>query len=204
MIMGRYVVGITGSSGLVYGVRLTQVLSELKHEVFVIVSDEAKLVANYECLDGDRLNNVLSKYAEKVFSEYDFTSPLASSSFPIDGVVIAPCSLKSLAEIANSLQSTLIVRSALNALRLKRKVVLLIRDTPLSTLDLINMLKASIAGAVIMPASPGFYNNPSSLRDLVDFIIGKILDVLEIPNNLYRRWSGGVGSTRSNLCDQFF
>ncbi|PUA33329.1 MAG: hypothetical protein B7O98_02555 [Zestosphaera tikiterensis] len=203
--MGRYVVGITGSSGLIYGVRLTQVLSELKHEVYVIVSDEAKLVADYECLNRDKLNEVLSRYAKKVFSEHDFTSPLASSSFLIDGVVVAPCSLKSLAEIANSIQSTLIVRSTLNALRLKRKVVLLVRDTPLSTLDLINMLKASIAGAVIMPASPGFYSEPSSMKDLIDFIVGKILDVLEIPNDLYRRWSDrNAAPTRSNLCDQFF
>lgn len=120
-------------------------------------------------------------------------------------MVIAPCSLKTLASIANSYQSDLLTRTASNFLRLRKPLVLLIRETPLSTIDIINMLKASVAGSIIVPAAPAFYTIPKDVKDFVDYVVGKVLDVVGIENNLYPRWSGDLRPTQgTRLCDQFF
>ncbi|MEM2020651.1 MAG: UbiX family flavin prenyltransferase [Zestosphaera sp.] len=202
--MGRFVVGITGSSGIVYGLRLVEVLSSSGHEVHVVVSEEAKVVSESECLSWDRLLGLLKRFTNYVYGEYDFTSPIASSSYVIDGVVVMPCSLKTLGEVANSIQSTLVSRATLNSLRLRRPVILVTRETPLSTLDIINMLKASLSGGVVMPASPAFYTEPQTLEELIDFMVGKVLDVLGIENKLYRRWEGMRTTQGRNLCDRLY
>ena len=189
---------------MIYGIRLAELLNSLGHEVYTIISDGAFEVADAECLGRERLLEVLKKFSKEVFAEKDFTAPLASSSFLIDAVVIAPCSLKTLSDVANSRQDSLVSRVAGNALRLRKTVVLLIRDTPLSTIDVLNMLKASLAGAVIMPASPGFYSIPRDVRDMIDFLCGKILDVLGIDNDLYRRWGSRKITPRNSLCDRLY
>ncbi len=199
----RIVLALTGASGIIYGVRLAEHLSNAGVELYSIVTDSALKVANSEYLSSDKLIGVLRKYSKAVYSENDFMSPLASSSFIVDAVVVAPCSLKTLSDIANSRQDTLVSRVAGIALRTRKKLILLIRETPLSTIDIMNMLKASISGAVIMPASPAFYGHPESLVDLIDFICGKIMDLLGIENDIYVRW--GDKLTRGNsLCDQLF
>ncbi len=202
--MSRFVVGITGSSGIIYGLRLVEVLSSSGHEVHVVLSDEAKLVSADECLSEAELISLLRRIASSVYGEYDFTAPVASSSYLVDGTVVIPCTLKTLGEIANSIPSTLISRAALNSLRLRRSLVVVVRETPLSTLDLINMLKVSLSGGVVMPASPAFYTKPQSIQDLVDFIVGKVLDVLGLENNLYRRWEGLKPTQETSLCARFY
>ena len=199
----KVVLGVTGASGVIYGLALAHALKDLVQPPYCIISDSALKVASYECESSEKFLKALSRNCLKVYREDEMTSLLASSSFLIDAGVIAPCSLKTLSDIANSRQDTLISRASGNLLRLRKKLVLLVRETPLSTLDIANMLKASLAGAIVMPASPAFYHKPKGIEDLVNFVVGKILDVLEIPNNLYLRW-GNSSTTQGNpLCDQF-
>lgn len=202
--MSRFVVSITGSSGVIYGLRLVEVLSNLGHEVHVVLSEEAKIVSVNECLNEDMLLKLLNKFTKFVYGEHDFTAPIASSSFLVEGAVVMPCSLKTLGEVANSIQSTLITRATLNSLRLKRPTVLVLRETPLSTLDILNMLKVSLSGGIVMPASPAFYTEPQTIEDLIDFMVGKVLDVLNIENKLYRRWDGLKATRGTSLCARFY
>lgn len=205
--MGKYVriaVCLTGASGIIYGLKLIDELWKRNFEVYAVISRNALLVSESECFNESKLLDFISVRTTEKYMDSDITSPLASSSFILDAVVIAPCSLKTLSDISSSRQSNLISRVACNALRLRRKVILLIRETPLSTIDIVNMLKASIAGAIVMPASPAFYGNVTTLNDAVDFIVGKILDVLGIENDLYARWGGTRTNQQKTLCDLLF
>ena len=188
----RVVVAITGASGIIYATKLINYLKGREDvEVSVVVSKEALIVAKHEpCWEFRPCNllELLDSWKVEYYMEDNLLSPLASSSNAPDATVVVPCSMKSLSAIANSFQDNLIIRVALSALRLRKPLVLVVRETPLSTLDILNMLKASLAGATILPASPAFYINPQNLDDLVNFVVGKILDVLGIPHNLYRRW----------------
>ena len=199
----RVVLGLTGASGIIYGLRLAEHLKNHGVELHTVVSEGALQVSAVECLDHEELLNFLKEVSFKVYRDDDFYSPVASSSFPIDAVVVAPCTLRTLSDIATSRQDTLISRAAGNALRMGRKVVLLMRETPLSVIDIENMLKASLAGAVIMPASPPFYGAPENIIDLVDNICGKILDILGIENDIYARWGGKV-TPATTLCGRLY
>ncbi len=198
----RVAVIITGASGIIYGVRLVDVLASMNHEVYVVLTKPALTVIKHECLCTDNLIKYLKGRSKEVFFDEDLSSPLSSSSFILDVVFVAPCSLRTLSDIANSRQDNLATRVACNALRLRRKLVLLIRETPLSTLDIYNMLKASIAGAIILPACPAFYTCHSSVEEIIDFIVGKALDAAGISNDLYKRWSGSTPGTP--LCARLF
>lgn len=198
----RVAVVITGASGIVYGVRLVDVLASMNHEVYVILTKPALTVIRHECLCTDGLIKYLKGRSKGVFFDKDLSSPLSSSSFILDVVFVAPCSLRTLSDIANSRQDNLATRVACNALRLRRKLVLLIRETPLSTIDIYNMLKASIAGAIILPACPAFYAHHNSVEEIIDFVVGKALDAAGISNDLYDRWSGSTPGTP--LCARLF
>ena len=181
------VVGITGASGIVYGVRLLETLPGRKT---VIVSDEAARIAEVELHMSTR--DIASK-ADAHFENNDLFSPLASGSVKFDSMAIAPCSTSTMSKIACGIADNLVTRVASVALKEKRKLVMLIRETPLSSIHLGNMERLANAGAVIMPACPAFYPEPKTVEELVDFVVGRVLDELGIGNDLYRRWSGKPG-----------
>ncbi len=185
------VVGITGASGVVYGVRL---LEELPSTKTVIVSEDALKIAKLE-LGMSRKD--IDALADRHYANDDMFSPLASGSVKFDSFAIAPCSTSTMSKIACGISDNLITRVASVALKERRKLVLLLRETPLSTIHLSNMEVLSRAGAVIMPASPAFYPRPTTVDDTVDFIVGRVMDELGLDNDLYARWVGKAPSTRS-------
>jgi len=139
----------------------------------------------------------IHRLAEAHYSNDDMYSPLASGSVRFDSFVIAPCSTSTMSKIAAGIADNLITRVASVALKERRKLVLLLRETPLSTIHLSNMERLSQAGAIIMPASPAFYPRPRSVDEMVDFVVGRVLDELGVDNDLYARWKGVMPSTRS-------
>ncbi|MDI9645018.1 MAG: UbiX family flavin prenyltransferase [Candidatus Verstraetearchaeota archaeon] len=180
----RVVVGITGATGTVYGCRLLEELNERNIETTIIVSKVALEILRMENGLGRK---DLERFGE-VYDSTDMMAPTASGSCKFDSLVVSPCSMKTLAEIANGVSSSLIARTADVALKERRKVILVTRETPLSMIHLKNMLRVTSAGGIVMPASPGFYHNPKTIGELVDYIIGKVLDQLGIENDLFKRW----------------
>lgn len=178
------VVGITGASGTIYGMRLLQ---KLQGKTAVIVSSDAAKIAKFEL---GLSKNVIEAMADTHYDNDDMLSPLASGSFRFDAMVIAPCSTSTMSKIACGIADNLTTRVASVALKERRRLILLIRETPLSSVHLSNMERLSLAGATIMPASPAFYPMPKSVDDLVNFVVGRVLDELGMDNDLYRRWSG--------------
>lgn len=181
----RLVVAITGASGVVYGKRLLEVLKE-KNEVHLIISKVSERLIEYEL---ETTKKELEKLASHVYAEDDFCAPLASGSFVTDGMIIIPCSMKTLAGIAHGYSENLILRAADITLKEKRKLILVPRETPLSSVHLRNLLDLSMQGVVIIPAMPAFYYRPKTIEDIIDFIVGKVLDSLGLNHELYKRWS---------------
>jgi len=181
------VIAITGASGVIYGKRLLEVLKDLGEETALIVTDPAKIILYYEL-------GVKEEDIKMLASEYylpkDLTSSINSGSFKFESMVIVPCTMKTLSAIANGYANNAVTRSADVTLKERRKLVIVPRETPLRSVHLENMLKVSKEGGIILPAMPGFYHKPKSNNELVDFIVGKILDVLGIDNNMFERWTG--------------
>ena len=181
MIEMRILLAITGASGLVYGRRLAEVLKADKTvSLSIVISKGARMVAEKEGTDLPKAD----------YKEDDFSCPHASGSNPPDAMVVAPCSLKTLGEISNGVGSSLITRAAEVALKERKKLVLVVRETPYSLITIRNMETVTLAGAVVLPASPGFYGKPESVDDMIDFVVARILDQLGISNELSRRWKG--------------
>ncbi len=189
----RLVVGVSGASGMPYALRFLQSIPE-EYEIHLIVSSAAKKIFKSETgkdLEKESLPSLFPKtQAAKItlFSNDDHFAPVASGSFHTDGMVIIPCSMKTLSGVANGYAQSLIERAADVTLKEKRKLVLVVRETPLNTIHLKNMLQAAEAGAVILPASPGFYAKPQSLEDIIDFIAARTLEALHIPQTLFHGW----------------
>jgi len=178
----KIVVAVTGASGVVIAERLLENLKE--HETHIIISETAKKVIVYE-LGSEKKLKKLSKF---FYDENDLEAKLASSSFILDAMVIVPCSMKTLAAIANGFSQNLITRCAENFLKCNRKLIIVPRDTPLSLPAIENMRKVKIAGAVVLPANVAYYHKPKTIDDITNFLAGKILDVLNINHKLYKRW----------------
>ncbi|MDD3421061.1 MAG: UbiX family flavin prenyltransferase [Methanocellales archaeon] len=179
------VVGISGASGVQYGVRLLEVLRN-RAETHLIISESAQLIlkieTEYELEDVIRL-------ASHVHAPDDLTAVIASGSYRFDAAVIAPCSMKTLGSIANGISSTLITRIGDICLKEGRKLILVPRETPLSLVHMENMVKVKRAGAIVMPACPSFYSKPKTTSDIIDVIVGRILDLLGMENDLSGRWN---------------
>ncbi len=184
------IVAITGASGVAYGLRILEVLSELGKGTGLIVTRAASSILKYEM--GFELDDIKG-LADHYFDAYDLTSPISSGSYTFEAMVIAPCTMKTLAAIANGYTDNALTRAADVSLKEKRKLVIVPRETPLRTVHIENMLKVSREGGIILPAMPAFYHKPKGINDMVDFIVGKVLDVLEIKNDLFKRWEGGEG-----------
>lgn len=183
--MKRVLVGITGASGSVYGVRLLQELQKKEVTVHLILSDTAKQIIPYET--NETVESV-SDLADEVYANDDLFAGPASGSFQIDAMIIVPCSMKTLAAISNGYADRLITRAASVMLKENKPLVVVPRETPLDLAGLQNMLQVHQAGGIILPAAPGFYHDPKTISDLVDFIVGKILDQLSISHELFKRW----------------
>jgi 4-hydroxy-3-polyprenylbenzoate decarboxylase len=181
----RILLSIGGASGSIYGIRLLEELINSDVETHLIVSDVAKKIIEYET---NYKYEDLKKKANFTYEINDLFAPLASGSYKIDGMIIAPCSMKTLSAIANGYGDTLSSRAASCCLKEGHKLVLVIRETPLDLPGIKNMQTAKQAGAVILPAMPGFYHKPKKIEDLIDFIVGKILDQFNIAHTLFNRW----------------
>jgi len=176
---------MTGASGSVYAVRLLEELRKAKHTVYLIVSESAKEILPFET--GKTVED-LNFHVDKTYDNTDLFAGPASGSFPLDAMMVVPCSLKTLSAIANGYGDTLITRAATCRLKEEKSLILVPRETPLDLPALRNMVHAKEAGATILPAMPGFYHKPKKMDDVVDFIVGKILDQLDIKHSLYKRW----------------
>ncbi|MBE6510015.1 MAG: UbiX family flavin prenyltransferase [Methanobrevibacter sp.] len=179
------VVAITGASGVIYGIRLLEALKELKIENSLIISDAAKTVIESET---DFEIEDIVKLADKYYEFNDLTASINSGSFKFESLAIVPCSMKTLSSIANGYGDNTITRVADVSLKERRCTVIVPRETPLRTAHIKNMLTLSQEGAIILPAMPGFYSNHDTVDDQIDFVVGKILDSLNIENNLFKRW----------------
>ncbi|MDR0621734.1 MAG: UbiX family flavin prenyltransferase [Deltaproteobacteria bacterium] len=183
----RIAVGITGGSGAIYGLALLKALAALGHESHLVVSEMGAKVMLHEC--GVGLED-LRGYAHKAYENGDLAASLASGSYPIDGMAIVPCSMKTLSLIASGASNSLLARAADVAIKERRTLVVVPREMPFSPIHLENMLKLSRLGVIALPPCPAFYHHPQDLSDLVMFVVGKILDQLRIEHNLYQRWQG--------------
>jgi flavin prenyltransferase len=187
--------GITGASGAPYAARLLSALSQAGAEVGVCVSESGIKVIATELYRDDTLSReqVLERFLEglegvSLYAERDYSSPYASGSAKVDGYVICPCSMATAGTIAAGAMANLVHRAASVALKEERKLVLVPRETPLSTIHLENLLRLRNAGATILFAAPGFYNAPETIDDLIEFVVGRCLDQLGIENKLTKRW----------------
>jgi len=184
----RIVIGISGASGVIYGVRMLSLLKETDYETHLIISDTGKI--NIRIETGHTPDQVASM-ADFIHDDKDLTAPLASGSFLTEGMVVVPCTIKTLSAIANSYDSNLMVRAADVTLKEKRKLVLVVRETPLHKGHLRLMTLAADMGAHILPPIPSFYHRPKTIDDIIHQTIGKVFDYLGIPHQLFQRWGEG-------------
>lgn len=184
----RIVIAITGASGSIYGVRLLEALSEEPDvETHLVVSKAGFLNVSVE-LDMDRAQ--LEALADVVHSDRDIAASVASGSFRTEGMIVAPCSMKSLAAIATGVADTLVTRAADVAFKERRRVVLLVRETPLHLVHLRNMTTVTELGGIVFPPVPAFYANLDSIEAMVDQTVGRVLDLFDIDSPKLRRWTG--------------
>ena len=186
--MGEVVIGISGASGAIYGKRLAEVLSDMGKTVRLVVTDSGKITLKHEC---DTTPEAVAQATNAILEDAkNVGAKSASGSAKIDAVVICPCSGTTIGKLAAGIGDNLATRSAIVAMKERRKLILVPREAPYATVHLENMAKLSGWGAIVIPASPGFYNLPKTMDDLIDFVVARILDHLNRDNDLTKRWTG--------------
>ncbi len=201
--MANYIVGVSGGSGAPYAQRVIVGLVGAGHDARIVVTDAGRRVFEIELdihLTGDpspdtqtlmdRMDLSGGPGSIELFDQRDVAATIASGSYDCAGMVVLPCSMGTLARIANGMSSNLLERAADVSLKERRQLILVPRETPLSLVHLRNMTAVTEAGAVVLPAMPGFYHRPQRVQDLVDMIAGRVLDQLGVESNLLRRWQG--------------
>ncbi len=197
---------LTGASGMLYAMRLLDKLLEAQRQVYLLYSQAAQIVAHQELglSFPTRPQDAAAFFSERfgaqhgqlrAFGREEWFAPVASGSNPADAMVICPCTMGTLAAVAGGLADNLIERAADVMLKERRPLILVPRETPLSAIHLENMLRLTHAGAVILPANPGFYHRPSSVAELVDFVVARVLDQLQIEHQLMSRWGEPASSS---------
>ena len=210
--MKPFVVAITGASGVLYGVRLVKQLIHSKKAVELIISDTARIVLKEELginIASDYSTNEICKAFDIssgsrlcVHSPKDFTASVASGSYPVEAMIIIPCTMGTLGAIASGVCQNLIHRTAGCTIKENRKLILVPRETPLSAIHLENMLKLSRIGVRIVPAMPAFYSGVKNVGDIIDFMVGRVMDQLGISHMLYPRWVGSTSfSAKKTYCE---
>lgn len=189
----RLIVGITGASGTVYGVRLLEALQGSGIETHLVLSDAAKLTMAAET---DYTLAFVESLATCVYSAKNIGAPIASGTFQSMGMVVAPCSVHSMSDIAWGSTGNLLTRAADVILKERRRLVLLLRETPLHLGHIRTMAQVTESGAIVMPPVPAFYTRPQSIHDLVDHTVGRILDLFAVENSFVKRWGGLENSRR--------
>jgi len=185
----RIVVGISGASGTIYGVRLLEVLGEIEDvETHAIISRGARVTMEHET---SMKPDHVEKLADHAYAPENLAAAVSSGSFKTEGMIVAPCSMKSLSMIAHSIDDNLLIRAADVTMKERRKLVIVPRETPLHLGHLRSMLAVTEMGAVVLPPVPSFYHNPRTIQDIIDQTIGKVLDQFGICHKLFDRWAGG-------------
>ena len=182
----KLIIAITGASGIIYGKRLLEELKKNKIKTHLVISKAAKKIVKLEL--GTSVNNI-EELATHVYENNDWSSPIVSGSYRTDGMVIVPCSMKTLAGVANGFAENAVLRAADVMIKEKRKLIVVPRETPVSSIHLKNMLELSQQGVYVVPAMPAFYHKPENINGMIDFVVGRILDILGIDHHLYKRWS---------------
>jgi len=186
--VNRIVVGLSGASGAIYGVRLLETLRAIEGiETHLILSRAARVILEYET---SLKPEAVESLADVVHAPENLAACVSSGSFKTQGMIVAPCSMKSLAMIANSINDNLLVRAADVTLKERRKLVLIVRETPLHLGHLKHMTAVTEMGGIILPPVPSFYHKPKTIEDIIDQTIGKALDQFDIPHQLFSRWAG--------------
>ncbi|OGV27594.1 MAG: aromatic acid decarboxylase [Legionellales bacterium RIFCSPHIGHO2_12_FULL_37_14] len=184
-LVKRIIVGISGASGIIYGVRLLEALNTLDIETHLVITQMGQLTRAYETPYSQAdLKDLASVY----HPWRDLTASIASGSFPTMGMVVAPCSMKTLAEIAHGLGGHLLSRAADVVLKERRRLVLMVREAPLNLAHLQNMVQVTQMGGIIFPPVPAFYHHPQSIDEIIEDQIGRVLDLFGIENDLAKRW----------------
>lgn len=188
LVQKRLIIAITGASGVVYGVRLLQVLHDTPGIETHLMVSEAGVLNLHQELGMNRKE--VEALADVVHNVRDIGASIASGSFQSDGMIVAPCSMKTLAAVAHGLSDNLIARAADVALKERRRLLLMVRETPFNLAHLRNMTAVTEMGGIIYPPLPGFYQRPQSIAEMVDHTVGRVLDLFAIPHALTPRWNG--------------
>lgn len=184
----RLIIAITGATGVIYGIRLLQVLRDIPEVETHLLISEAGMLNLHQELDMKRKE--VEALADVVHNVRDVGASIASGSFQSGGMIIAPCSMKTLAAVAHGLSDNLITRAADVVLKERRRLVLMVRETPFNLAHLRNMTAVTEMGGIIFPPLPGFYHRPASIAEMVDHTVGRVLDLFEIQHTLTPRWNG--------------
>lgn len=189
----RFIVGISGASGVIYGVRLLELLRRAKVESHLVMTRSAEVTLAHET---DLKVAAVRAMADRAYGVDDIAAAISSGSFKTEGMIVAPCSIRSLSEIATGVTSNLLTRAADVTLKERRRLVLLVRETPLHTGHLRTMTQVSEMGAVVFPPVPAFYTRPKSVSDIVDQTLGRALDLFGIEIGAVKRWGEAIGPRR--------